>query len=90
MSNQLVIDSLQRRMKAMHSLYHDATSTMTVEQVNYFEREGVVPIAFCLFHIVNMIDASFMLMTGAMISLKMNRTFALTASLTGVGLESSP
>ena len=66
MSNQLVVDSLQRRMKAMHSLYHDATSTMTVEQVNHFEREGVVPIAFCLFHIVNMIDASFMLMTGAM------------------------
>ena len=66
MSNQLVVDSLQRRMKAMHSLYHDATSTMTAEQVNHFEREGVVPIAFCLFHIVNMIDASFMLMTGAM------------------------
>ena len=66
MSNRLVVDSLQRRMKAMHSLYHDATSTMTVEQANHFEREGVVPIAFCLFHIVNMIDASFMLMTGAM------------------------
>ena len=30
MSNQLVVDSLQRRMKAMHSLYHYATSTMTV------------------------------------------------------------
>ncbi|MGH9046828.1 MAG: DinB family protein, partial [Acidimicrobiales bacterium] len=31
---------------------------------NHFEREGVVPIAFSLFHIANMIDASFMLMTG--------------------------
>lgn len=64
MSALLVLDSLRRRMKALHSLYDDATSTMTVEQVNHFEREGVVPIAFCLFHIVNMMDASFMLMTG--------------------------
>ncbi|MHB1129560.1 MAG: DinB family protein [Ilumatobacteraceae bacterium] len=64
MSALLVLDSLQRRIKALHSLYDDATSTMTIEQVNHFEREGVVPIAFCLFHIVNMMDASFMLMTG--------------------------
>jgi hypothetical protein len=37
---------------------------MTLEQVNHFERDGVLPIAFSLFHITNMIDASFMLMTG--------------------------
>jgi hypothetical protein len=53
-------------MKAMHSLYHDAVATMTVDHVNHHERDGVVPIAFSLFHIVNMIDASFMLMTGAL------------------------
>jgi len=64
-SNDLILDSLQRRMKAMHSLYHQAVSTMDIEHVNHFEREGVLPIAFCLFHITNMIDASFMLMTGA-------------------------
>ncbi len=63
-SNVLVLDSLQRRMRAMHSLYHQAVSTMDIEHVNHFEREGVVPIAFCLFHITNMIDASFMMMTG--------------------------
>lgn len=62
---ELILDSLQRRINALHSLYHDATSTMTIQQVNHFEREGVVPIAFSLFHIVNMMDASFMLMTGA-------------------------
>jgi hypothetical protein len=62
---ELILDSLRRRIKALHSLYDDATSTMTIEQVNHFEREGVLPIAFCLFHIVNMMDASFMLMTGA-------------------------
>lgn len=63
-SAPLVLDSLQRRMRALHSLYHDATATMDLSHVNHFEREGVVPIAFCLFHIVNMMDASFMLMTG--------------------------
>jgi hypothetical protein len=59
----LVLDSLQRRMRAMHSLYEDATSTMGLEQVNHVEREGTLPIAFSLFHYVNMEDASFMLIT---------------------------
>lgn len=63
--NEAALESLRRRMRAMHSLYHDATATMTLDHVNHHEREGVVPIAFSLFHIVNMIDASFMLMTGA-------------------------
>jgi DinB superfamily len=62
--NELVLDSLQRRMRALHSLYEDAVATMTIDHVNHFEREGVLPIAFSLFHIVNMIDASFLLMTG--------------------------
>jgi hypothetical protein len=61
----LLLDSLQRRMRALFSLYYDAVATMDLEQVNHFEREGVLPIAFSLFHIVNMIDASFLLMTGA-------------------------
>ncbi len=64
MSDPIVLDSLQRRIRAMHSLYFDALSTMDIDQVNHFEREGVLPIAFSLFHIVNMIDVSFMLMTG--------------------------
>ena len=55
--SELVLDSLQRRMRALHSLYEDAVATMTLDQVNHFEREGVVPIAFSLFHIVNMMDA---------------------------------
>jgi len=53
-------------MRAMHSLYHQACDTMDGDHVNHFERDGVLPIAFSLFHIVNMIDASFMLMTGTM------------------------
>jgi len=64
MSNQLILDSLQRRMKALFSLYDDAIDSMDLEHVNHFEREGVVPIAFCLFHYVNVHDASFMLLSG--------------------------
>ena len=60
----LLLDSLRRRMHALFSLYYDAVATMDIDQVNHFERDGVLPIAFSLFHIVNMIDASFLLMTG--------------------------
>jgi hypothetical protein len=63
-SSSLILDSLRRRFRALHSLYEDATATMTVEHVNHREREGVLPIAFSLFHYVNMHDASFMLLTG--------------------------
>jgi len=60
----LILDSLRRRMRALFSLYEDAVSTMELEQVNHFEREGVLPIAFSLFHIVNMVDGSLMMLTG--------------------------
>ncbi len=64
MSDALIVDSLSRRMNAMHSLYYEAVDTMTLDHVNHFEREGVLPIAFCLFHYTNMQDASFMMITG--------------------------
>ena len=59
-----MLDSLRRRLRAIFSLYEDATATMELQHVNYREREDVLPIAFSLFHIVNMIDASFMLLSG--------------------------
>ena len=62
--NSLVLSSLRRRMRAMFSLYEEATSTMSVEQVNHREREGILPMAFSLFHYINMIDSAFMLLTG--------------------------
>jgi len=62
----LVLDSLQRRMAAMHSLYYQAVDTMELEHVNHFEREGVLPIAFSLFHYTNMEDVSFALIAGTM------------------------
>jgi len=60
----LVLDSLRRRTRALHSLYADALATMTLDHVNHFEREGVLPIAFSLFHYTNMQDVSFALISG--------------------------
>jgi hypothetical protein len=64
MTDDLILDSLQRRMAAMHSLYYQAVGTMGLEHVNHFEREGVLPIAFSLFHYTNMQDASYFMITG--------------------------
>jgi hypothetical protein len=52
----LILDSLRRRVAAMHSLWHDAVTTMGAEQVNHVERAGVLPIAFSLFHLTRMED----------------------------------
>ena len=59
-----LLDSLYRRMRTMHSLYYQAVDTMELEHVNHFERDGVLPIAFSLFHHVNIHDGSFMMITG--------------------------
>ncbi len=61
---ELIIDSLQRRMATMHSLYYQAVDTMDLSHVNHFERAGVLPIAFSLFHYTNMQDATFVVMAG--------------------------
>ncbi|WP_419847920.1 hypothetical protein [Candidatus Poriferisocius sp.] len=60
----LIQDSLSRRMRTMHSLYYQAVGTMELHHVNHFEREGVLPIAFSLFHYTNMQDATFMGISG--------------------------
>ena len=57
-------ESLCRRLAAVRSLYDQALDTMSIEHVNYVERDDVLPIAFSLFHITNMVDASHMLITG--------------------------
>ena len=64
MTAPLILDSLQRRMRAMHSLYEQAVTSMGPEHVNHVERDGVLPIAFSLFHAANIEDASFLLITG--------------------------
>lgn len=66
MSDTLILDSLRRRLAALHSLYRDAAASMDLEHVNHVHRPGDLPIAFSWFHILNMMDASFMLLTGQM------------------------
>ncbi len=61
---ELILDSLRRRMRAMHSLYEDALATMDLDHVNHFERPGVLPIAFSLFHYTNMQDVTSGLLMG--------------------------
>lgn len=58
MPSALILDSLRRRMRAMHSLWEDAVATMDLEQVNHVDREPVLPIAFSLFHFVQIEDGS--------------------------------
>lgn len=60
----LVLDSLRRRMRAMHSLWYDAVATMSSEQVNYLERVPVLPIAFSLFHLAQIEDGSVSMLGG--------------------------
>ena len=65
---EMVLDSLRRRMRSMHSLWEDAVATMTLEQVNYVERAPVLPIAFSLFHFSQIEDgAATMLGAGPMV-----------------------
>ena len=64
--NDLLHSSLHRRMSVMHGLYYQAVGSMDLEHVNHFEKPGVLPIAFSLFHYTNIEDGSFMLITGEM------------------------
>ena len=65
---ELILDSLCRRMRVMHSLWEDAVATMDLDQVNHVEREPVLPIAFSLFHFTQIEDGSAtMLGAGPMI-----------------------
>ena len=48
--------SLIRRIRAMHSLWLIGVRDLTLEQVNHFERAGVLPIAFSLLHFVRSED----------------------------------
>lgn len=64
MSNELILDSLRRRFRAMFSLYEECLESTSLEQINTHLGENVMPIAFSLFHYVNMHDASFMILSG--------------------------
>jgi hypothetical protein len=56
--------SLSRRLRAVHSLYLEACSTMDLEQVNRVIVPGVLPIAFSLVHQVLIEDGSVVFVGG--------------------------
>lgn len=58
MTTELILDSLRRRMRSMHSLWEDAVASMDLDHVNHVERPPVLPIAFSLFHFVQIEDGS--------------------------------
>lgn len=58
-----VQESLVRRMTTMCSLYHDAIDTMELHHINHVDAPGRLPIAFSLFHYVNLHDNAFAVIT---------------------------
>ena len=44
--------SIVQRLDAVHALWQQGVADLTTEQVNHFERPGVLPIAFTLMHFV--------------------------------------
>lgn len=56
--SELALDSLRRRMRAMHSLWEEALATMDEGHVNHVERSPLLPIAFSAFHLLNIEDFS--------------------------------
>jgi hypothetical protein len=58
------LESLRRRMRAMHSLWYDAVDTMDLSHVNHVERAEVLPIAFSLFHQAQIEDGALMMLSG--------------------------
>jgi hypothetical protein len=63
-SPDVALESLGRRMRAMHSLWYDAVASMDLSHVNHVERSEVLPIAFSLFHLAQIEDGSFMALSG--------------------------
>jgi hypothetical protein len=45
-------ERMNRRVRAMHALWTLSTKELTTEQINYKERDGVLPLAFSLLHYV--------------------------------------
>lgn len=58
MSNDVFIDSLRNRMRAMNRLWEMAVSDLTLDQMNHQERQGVLPMAFSFSHFIKIQDQS--------------------------------
>jgi hypothetical protein len=58
MTENMFVDSLRNRIRALNTLWERAISDMTLEQVNHHERAGVLPIAFSFSHYIRNQDQS--------------------------------
>lgn len=58
MSDDVFVQSLRNRIRAMNILWERAISDLTLEQVNHHEREGVLPMAFSFSHYMKAQDQS--------------------------------
>ena len=54
----MFVNSLRNRIRAMNVLWERAASDLTLEQVNHHEREGVLPMAFSFSHYIKAQDQS--------------------------------
>ena len=55
---EMFVNSLRNRIRAMNVLWERAASDLTLEQVNHHEREGVLPMAFSFSHYIKAQDQS--------------------------------
>ncbi len=56
MPDDMFVQSLQNRIRALNVLWERAVSDMTLAHVNHHERAGVLPIAFSLSHYIRAQD----------------------------------
>jgi hypothetical protein len=54
--DDVLVNSLRNRIRAMNTLYVRCVTDMTLDQVNHHELEGVLPIAFSLSHFIRAQD----------------------------------
>jgi hypothetical protein len=58
MSEEMFVNSLRNRIRAMNVLWERAASDLTLDQMNHHEREGVLPMAFSFSHYIKAQDQS--------------------------------
>lgn len=52
----VAMESLRRCVRGMHMVWREAVESMDAAQVNHFERDGVLPIAFTVHHMTRIED----------------------------------
>jgi hypothetical protein len=58
MAENVFVESLKNRIRAMNTLWERAASDLTLDQINHHEREGVLPMAFSFSHYIKAQDQS--------------------------------